>query len=118
MTTPPTYSATANCQPRRMRSTTPSSMTRLVDANMNTMAEMKSAPFSYNDLAMAVAAYEHEEDTIPKKVARPTAAGRWSPITRCISSLETKACTAPESPKPNTSAQRVSQNMTKPSRSL
>ena len=53
---PPTNSAAANCQPMRMTSTTPSSMTRLVDANMNTMAEMKSAPFWNSDLAMATAA--------------------------------------------------------------
>ena len=31
-------------------------MTRLVEANMKTMALMKSAPFWNNDLAMAVAA--------------------------------------------------------------
>src|SRR5947199_6881286 len=67
---------------------------------------------------MAVAAYEHDEDTIPKKVARETAGGRWSPITRCISSLETKAWTAPDSPKPSTSAHSVSQNMKNASRRL
>ena len=42
---PPTNSAAVNCQPSRMASTMPISMTRLVEANMNTMAEMKSAPF-------------------------------------------------------------------------
>ena len=73
---PPMNSAAANCQPIKMTSTMPSSITRLVEANMNTMAEMKSAPFWNNDLAMAVAAYEHEDDTVPKKVARVTAAGR------------------------------------------
>ena len=38
MMMPPTNSLTANCQPMRTMSTTPSSITRFVDANMNTMA--------------------------------------------------------------------------------
>src|SRR5205085_3992151 len=46
---------------------------------------------------------------------RATDAGRWSPRTRCMSSLDTNACTTPESPKPRTRAQSVSQNMKKPS---
>ena len=53
---PPTNSARANCQPIRMMSTMPSSITRLVEANMNTMAERKSAPFWNSDFAIAVAA--------------------------------------------------------------
>ena len=56
MIAPPTDSATANCQPMRITSTTPSSTTRFVEANMKTMAEMKSAPFWNSDLAIAVAA--------------------------------------------------------------
>src|SRR5207248_9472273 len=40
------------------------------------------------------------------------------PSTRCISSLDTKACTTPESPNPSTRAHKVSQNMKKPSRRL
>ena len=80
---------------------------------MNTIAETKSAPFWNSDFAIAVAAYEQLDDTMPKPDARATAAGRWSPSTRCISSLDTKACTAPDRPKPRTSAQSVSQNMKK-----
>ncbi len=65
MMIPPTNSLTANCQPMRTTSTMPSSMTRLVEANMKTQAATKSAPLTKTDLAMAVAAYEHEDDTIP-----------------------------------------------------
>ena len=43
---------------------------------MKTMALMKSAPFWNNDLAMAVAAYEHEDETIPKPDALATVTGR------------------------------------------
>ena len=39
-----------------MASTTPISITRLVEANMNTMADRKSAPFWNRDFAMAEAA--------------------------------------------------------------
>src|SRR3982074_43194 len=53
---------------------------------------------------------------MPKPEARTTAAGRWSPRTPRMSSFETKACTAPERPKPRTSAHSVSQNMKKASR--
>ena len=85
---------------------------------MNTIALMKSAPFWNSDFAIAVAAYEQDELTIPKNVARPTAPGPWSPKARCISSLETNAWTTPDSVKPSTSAQRVPQNMKNPSRRL
>ena len=65
MMMPPTNSLTANCQPMSTTSTMPSSMTRLVEANMKTMAATKSAPFTKSDLAMADAAYEHDEETMP-----------------------------------------------------
>ena len=85
---PPTNSASANCQPISTSSTMPSSMTRFVDANMKIIAVVKSAPFWNSDFAIAVAAYEQLDDTIPKpeRAARPPRA-RWSPSTRCISSL-------------------------------
>ena len=38
MMKPPTNSLTANCQPMSTTRTMPSSRTRLVEANMNTMA--------------------------------------------------------------------------------
>ena len=56
MMMPPTNSLTANCQPMRTTSTMPSSITRLVEANMKTMAATKSAPLAKSDLAMAEAA--------------------------------------------------------------
>ena len=56
MMAPPTNSLTANCQPMRTRSTMPSSITRLVEANMNTHAATKSAPLAKSDLAIAEAA--------------------------------------------------------------
>jgi hypothetical protein len=65
MMTPPMNSLAANCQPMRTMRTMPSSSTRLVDANMNTRLAMKSAPLTKRDLAMAVAAYEHEEEAMP-----------------------------------------------------
>jgi hypothetical protein len=43
----------------------PGSKTRLVEANMNMIAATKSASFMNSDLAMAVAAYDHDENTIP-----------------------------------------------------
>src|SRR5205085_2837727 len=90
----------------------------LVLANMNTMALVKSAPRTNSDLASALAAYEHEELTIPSALDLATVPDRWSPRTRCISPRETKACTAPERPKPSTSAQNVSKNIQKPSARL
>ena len=65
MMTPPMNSLAANCHPINTTSTMPSSITRLVDANMKTLAETKSAPLTKSDFDMAEAAYEHEDDTIP-----------------------------------------------------
>ncbi len=53
---PPTNSATANCHPIRAISTKPISITRLVEATMNTMAVMKSAPLTTRFLVIAEAA--------------------------------------------------------------
>jgi hypothetical protein len=72
MMTPPTNSLTANCQPISTTRTTPSSITRLVEANMKTDADTKSAPFTKRDLAMAEAAYEHDDEIVPKPDARST----------------------------------------------
>ena len=73
---PPMNSAAANCQPIKTTSTIPSSTTRLVDANMNTIADTKSAPFWNSDFAIADAAYEQLDDTIPSPDVRATARGR------------------------------------------
>ena len=44
MTGPPTNWVMANCQPISSYSTMPSSTTKLVEANMNACAAVKSAP--------------------------------------------------------------------------
>ena len=75
MMTPPTYSAAANCQPISTTSTTPSSTTRFVDANMKIIEVTKSAPLANSDFAIAEAAYEQDEESAPNTEARVTAAG-------------------------------------------
>jgi hypothetical protein len=45
ITIPPTYSASANCQPISTHRTSPSSHTRFVDANWNASADAALAPF-------------------------------------------------------------------------
>jgi hypothetical protein len=56
MIAPPTYSATANCQPISTIRMTPSSITRFVDANMKIIDVTKSAPLVNSDFAIAEAA--------------------------------------------------------------
>jgi hypothetical protein len=56
ITIPPTYSAAVNCQPISTHSTSPSSHTRLVDANWNASADAALAPFWNSDLPIAIAA--------------------------------------------------------------
>jgi hypothetical protein len=65
MMRPPTNSLTANCQPSRTTSTTPSSTTRLVEANMKMHEATKSAPLMKRDFDMADAAYEHDDEIVP-----------------------------------------------------
>ncbi len=68
------YSATANCQPISTQSTSPSSHTRLVEANWNASIAVSEAPLSNSERAIAIAAYEHDEDAAPSAVARATGA--------------------------------------------
>ncbi len=56
MMVPPTNSASANCQPMSSHRMIPSSSTRLVLANMNTIEAVKSAPRWNSDLLRALAA--------------------------------------------------------------
>ena len=56
ITIPPKYSASVNCHPMRTQSTSPSSQTRLVEANWKARAETAEAPFWNSDLAIAIAA--------------------------------------------------------------
>ncbi len=65
MIAPPTNSLAANCQPMSTTRTMPSSTTRFVEANMKTIEVTKSAPLANSDLAIADAAYEHDEETMP-----------------------------------------------------
>ena len=56
MTGPPTNSAIMNCQPMSTSITSPSSITRLVEATMKIIAVVKSAPRANSDFAIADAA--------------------------------------------------------------
>src|SRR3974390_1777722 len=76
---PPTNSAAVNCQPIRRARMMPSSMTRLVEAISNAMAEVKLAPFRNKERAKATAAYEHEDEAAPNPVANASVLGRSSP---------------------------------------
>ena len=53
---PPTSSASVNCQPMKTQITIPSSKTRFVEANWNAIAEAKLAPLANSDFAIAIAA--------------------------------------------------------------
>ena len=70
---PPINSAAANCHPISTHKTSPSSMTRFVLANINTIAAVKSAPFFCKLLASPLAAYEHDDEITPKNDARAIA---------------------------------------------
>ena len=53
---PPMNSARVNCQPSRMAMISPSSITRLVEANSKAIAAVKLAPFWKSERARATAA--------------------------------------------------------------
>jgi hypothetical protein len=72
ITIPPRYSASVNCHPMSSQSTRPSSHTRFVEANWKASAVAADAPFWKSDLAMATAAYEHDDDAAPSPVASAT----------------------------------------------
>jgi hypothetical protein len=91
----------------------PSSITRLVEANWNAIAAVKSAPLRKIDRANATAAYEHDEEAAPSPAAMASDRGESSGSSRLISRFDTTACTAPDRAKPRMSAQRISQNIAK-----
>src|SRR5438552_19042915 len=103
---PPTYSASVNCQPSRIQSTSPSSHTRLVEANWKASAEAAEAPFWNSDLAMAIAAYEHDDEAAPRPVDRAIAPGPWPDIAASMRSSGNQACTMAEIATTSTSAQQ------------
>ena len=90
---PPLSSATRNCQPNRMKSTRPSSKTRLVEANSKMMALPRDAPLRKSVRATATAAYEQEEEAAPSPVAMAADLGESVPRARETRSFDTKAST-------------------------
>src|SRR5436309_3262488 len=109
ITIPPTYSASVNCQPISTHSTRPSSHTRFVEANWNASAVADDAPFWNRDFAIAIAAYEHDEDAAPSPVASATGFGPDPDSARSIRARGTHAWSIAEIAKPNTSAHQTSQ---------
>src|SRR5215210_3244676 len=107
ITIPPRNSASVNCQPSSTHRTRPSSHTRLVEANWNASADTAEAPFWNSDFAMAMAAYEHDDDAAPSTVALAT--GLTPPPARLawIRSRGTQTCTTAEMAKPRTRAHQT-----------
>ncbi len=91
--------------------TIPSSITRFVDAISNAIAAVKSAPLRKSDRASATDAYEQDDDAAPSADATTSVRGEASGSSLRISRFDTTACTAAESAKPRTSAQRISHVM-------
>src|SRR4051812_37878856 len=107
ITIPPKYSPSVNCHPISTHSTSPSSHTRFVEANWNASADAAEAPFWNSDLAIAIAAYEHDDEAAPSPVA--SAIGR-TPSPDSDDSIRrrgTQACTIAEIRKPSTSAHQT-----------
>src|SRR5947209_20573454 len=111
MMIPPTSSARANCQPSKMISRMPSSITRFVEANSNAIDAVKFAPLRKRERARATAAYEHEDDAAPNPHATASERGESSGNSLLISDFDTTAWTTPESANPRISAQRISHVM-------
>src|SRR5437764_14592570 len=68
----PKTSANTNCHPIKTQSTAPSSIIKLVEANINARAGMSAAPCCIALRAAATAAYEQELLAAPKPVANET----------------------------------------------
>jgi len=81
---PPTYSPTTNCQPRKMAMMIPSSTTRLVEASRKARDGISPAPLAKSARVPERAAKLHEELTNPKNVPMATERGPASPIFSCI----------------------------------
>ena len=90
MSTPPANSAPTNGQPSRINRMRPSSKTRLVEANSNTIAAWKLAPLRNSDRAIATAAYEQDDDAAPRSVANPRLRGESEPRVRATALRETR----------------------------
>src|SRR5438132_1098679 len=95
----------------KTQSTAPSSITNLVEANINARAGMSAAPCCIALRAAATAAYEQELLAAPKPVANETDFKFVWANSRLICSLPTKTWRTPEMVKPSTSAQNVAQSI-------
>ena len=103
-TIPPISSASVNCQPISTHMTMPSSTTRFVEANWNASALAEEAPAANSDLAIAIAAYEQDDDAAPSPLASATGRTPPAPSARSMRTRGAHACTAPEIVNPSTSA--------------
>jgi len=83
----------------------PSSITRLVEANIKATAATKCAPFSNKDRAVARAAKEHEEDIAPNNVDKERLLKSRAPMYGVNRRLETKAWIIALTKYPSTKAQ-------------
>ncbi len=111
---PPTNSAAAKRQPISTISESPSSKTRLVEANSKAITARKSAPLRKSVRAIATAAYEHDDEAAPSPVAIAMLRGPPSGISFATFSRDTVACTNAESPKPRMSAHSICQPIKAP----
>src|SRR5690242_1561658 len=102
---PPTNSASVNCQEISRARMMPSSMTRLVLAISNAIAEVKLAPLRSSARASATAAYEQDDEAAPSPVATASERGPAPPISRVTVSRLTTAWTTADSVKPRISDQ-------------
>src|SRR4051794_35784037 len=105
---PPTNSARVNCQPIRIQITRPSSQTRLVEANWKASEVTAEAPFWKSDLAIAIAAYEQDDDAAPRPVALASGAKPVPESADSTFSRGTQAWTIAEIAKPRTRAHQTS----------
>ncbi len=100
----------------RTQRTSPSSHTRLVEANWKASALAALAPFWNSDLPIATAAYEHDDDAAPRPVAQPIDFGPPPLSARSTRSRGTHAWTIAEIANPRTRAHHTSQAIRKASR--
>jgi len=80
----------------------------LVEANWKASAVAAEAPFWNSDFAMAIAAYEQEEDAAPSPVALAIGTKPPPESAPSMRSRRTQAWTMAEMAKPRTSAHQTS----------
>src|SRR4051794_9132821 len=107
--TPPTYSANVNCQPMSSHIMAPISITRLVEAIWKAMTEVKFAPRRNKARANATAAYEHDDEAMPRPVAVINERGRASGNNLDTCRLLTTDSTTAARKNPRINAHKISQ---------